>query len=113
MGLGLIYRYRDDDRFPPGLSSNDYGFNVFTRYRFTPRFYAHGEVEYLSYEFLRFDGTEERDSYTSVLAGPGYAQQVGRRSSVFVSALYNFNYDGSLSPYDDPWTIRVGFAYGF
>ena len=113
VGLGLIYRYSDDKRFDPDLSTNDYGANLFARYAISPSFFGQVEYEYLNYEFRRFDGSKGRDQFDSLRAGPGYWQSLGERTSLYALALYNFNYDDDNSPYDDPWVYRVGVAVGF
>ena len=113
VGLGLIYRYSDDQRFDPDLTTNDYGANVFARYTISSKFFAQVEYEHLSYEFQLFDGSKDRDRFDSLRAGPGYSQSLGGRSSLYALALYNFNYNDPNSPYDDPWIYRVGVAVGF
>jgi len=113
VGAGLIFRYREDDRGPQDFSSTDYGGNLFVRYRMRGPLFLEGDYERLSYEFQRIDGTTDRDTYTSVLAGPGFSKSVGGRTSVYAVALYNFDYDGQNSPYDDPWVLRVGVGIGF
>ena len=113
VGLSLVYRYSDDQRFDPDLSTNDYGASLFARYAIVPGFFGQAEFEYLNYEFRRFDGSEDRDQFDSLRAGLGYSQSLGGRSSLYTVALYNFNYDDANSPYDDPWTYRVGVAVGF
>ena len=87
---------------------------MFARYIVREPVFVQLEYEWLSYEIPFFDGSTERDEYGSVLAGGGFAQRIGDRSSFFVSALYNFSYDDDEpSPYDDPWVIRVGVGFGF
>jgi len=115
VGGGITYRYRDDGRFADSLTTNDYGANVFVRYRFLPALFGHVEYEYLSYEFVRSDLSTERDNFNSVLAGPGFFQPLGKRVSFYATALYNFSYDSDEfpSPYDDEWVYRVGVSVGF
>ena len=115
VGGGIIYRYRDDGRYPGGLSTNDYGANVFGRYHFLPALFGQVEYEYLSYEFVQFDLTTDRDNFNSVLVGPGFSQRAGKRVSFYATALYNLSYDSDEfpSPYDDEWVFRVGVGVGF
>ncbi len=114
VGGGITYRYRDDDRYADSLSTSDYGANLFVRYSFLPQLFGHVEYEYLSYEF-RIGSSTDRDNFSSVLAGPGFAQALGDRVSLYALALYNFSYDSDdlSSPYDDDWTYRVGVGFGF
>ena len=60
-------------------------------------------------------GDTERESFGSILGGAGFVQPVGGRTSMFVTAMYNFSYDEDdlFSPYSDPWVIRVGVTVGF
>ncbi|MDH3629134.1 MAG: hypothetical protein OEV00_12220 [Acidobacteriota bacterium] len=113
VGLGLIYRYSDDQRFDPDLTTHDFGSNLFARYTIAPSFFGQVEYEYLDYEFRFFDGSEGRDQFDSLRAGLGFSQSLGGRSSLYTLALYNFNHDDANSPYDDPWIYRVGVAVGF
>ena len=114
VGLGLIYRYRNDDRFEPDFSTEDYGGNLFARYRLAAQLYLQAEYELIRYEFVRFDGSKDRDDYDSLLGGVGYAQPLGGRSALFTTVLYNFSYDDDeFSPYGDPWVYRVGVTVGF
>jgi hypothetical protein len=114
-GGGVLYRYRQDGRFPGDPSTNDYGANVFVRYRITPWLFGHGEYEYLNYEFIRSDLSTYRDTFNSILAGPGISRPLGQRTAFYGLALYNFSYDDNdiNSPYDDEWVIRIGVSVGF
>lgn len=115
IGGGVSFRYRKDDRFPGEPSSTDYGANAFARYRISEPLFLQAEVELLSYEYLRADLTEDRDTFESVLAGAGFVRPLGRRTSLYGLALYNFSYDDDdlVSPYDDDWVYRVGVTVGF
>jgi hypothetical protein len=115
IGGSVIYRYRKDGRFEPSVSTTDYGGSLFGRYQVTLPAFVHAEYEYLNYEFVRSDLSTGRDTYNSVLVGPGFSQSVGARASFFVLALYNLTYDSNdlRSPYTDPWVFRVGVGFGF
>lgn len=114
VGGTVIYRYRNDDRYGQSLSTSDYGGSVFGRYLIWNPIYLHAEVEYLSYEYLRFDRSTERDDFTSVFVGGGGAFPMGRRTSAYIQALYNLSYSsGEPSPYDSPWVVRFGLGVGF
>ena len=114
VGGGLIFRYRTDDRFSPSFDSTDYGGSGFSRFRVVKPLFLQAEYQYLSYEFVRPGGTTDRDGYNSLLGGAGYSRSLGHRTSFFTTLLYNFLYDDNeLSPYDDPWIIRVGVGFSF
>ena len=115
VGGRLIYRYREDDRFSPSLNTSDYGASLFARFFvLPPAVFLQAEYEHLSYEFPVTGGGTDRDDFDSVLGGGGISRPIGGRASFFALALYNFSYDDDeLSPYDDPWIIRVGVGVGF
>jgi hypothetical protein len=114
IGGSLIYRYRNDDRYRESLSTSDYGGSVFGRYLIWNPLFVHAEVEYLSYEYVQYDLSTERDGFTSVFVGGGAAFPMGRQSSAYVEALYNLSYSsGEPSPYDSPWVVRFGIGVGF
>ncbi len=117
-GVGFIYRYRSDDRGGRELSTSDYGFNLFSRYKIYSPFFVQGEYELLSYEFLTTNGLEERENFSSFFAGGGISQPLGKSPespAFFMLALYNFSHDADdyPQPYDTPWSIRVGISLGF
>ena len=114
VGGGLIFRYRSDDRFSLSFDGTDYGGSVFTRFRVVRPLFLQAEYEYLSYEFLRLDGTTDRDGYNSLRAGAGFNRPIGGRGAFFATLMYNFLHDdGEFSPYADPWVVRVGVGFRF
>jgi hypothetical protein len=114
VGASLIYRYRNDDRYRESFSTSDYGGSVFGRYHVYQPLFLHAEIEYLSYEYVRFDFSTERDNFTSYFLGAGVDFPIGPRTSMFLLGMYNFAYDsGEPSPYDSPWVIRFGVGVGF
>jgi hypothetical protein len=115
VGTGLIWRYRKDDRFEDSLSTNDYGFNLFSRFNVARPFFLHLEYEYLSYEYIRGDLSKDRTNYSSILGGGGVGYPISRNASFYAVLLYNFSYDSSdsFSPYGDPWILRAGVAAHF
>lgn len=113
VGLALTYRWRNDDRYD--VSTNDYGSTLFGRFRVWQNLFLEADWEYLNWEYVRFDLSQDRETTSSFLAGGGYYLPLGGRASMAVSALYNFSYDDNdpPQPYGDPWVIRAGFAVGF
>jgi len=114
-GLRVTYRNRTDKRFTDEVTTNDYGASLFARFRIKGPWYLQGEYEHLNYEFVRFDSSTERESFSSVLVGGGVAQPIGKNASIFATALYNLSYDSSelRSPYDNPFILRVGIGFYF
>lgn len=113
IGLGLSYRYTKNKQIEPETSSNDYGGNLFARYKFAPTFFLEAAYEYLNYEQHFTDGSNERRDFSSILAGGGMQQPLGENTSFYASALYNFMWEDEDSPYDDPWNLRFGVNVGF
>jgi len=115
VGVGLQYRYRNDDRFGRDLSTTDYGSTLFARYQLPGPFFVHGEYEYLSYQYYNSRLDKARTGVSSLLAGGGISQPLGSNASFFAMALYNFSYSGysGPSPYSSPWVVRFGVGIGF
>lgn len=116
-GLGLIYRYRKDERYEPELSTSDYGFDLFTQYIVKQPFFLQAQYEYLSYEYYFTADLnqlkKDRGNFNGLYVGGGIFEPIGSgRSAFFASAMYNLNYDDS-GPYGTPWLISVGFSTGF
>lgn len=109
-GIGVLVQYVNDKRFLPALERWDYGGSIFTRYAIFQPLFLHAEYEYLNYEFA-----DQRYGYTSVLAGGGISQPIGKKASFNMVALYNFTYDPTENPrpYNSPIVFRVGFTAGF
>jgi opacity protein-like surface antigen len=114
-GISLLYRYRNDSRYSPSLSTNDYGGSIFARYHFLPNLFAQTEYEYLNFEYHDFNGGKKSDNYSSFLAGAGMSQPLGHNVAMHAAVLYNFSYSDKdfYRPYDSPWVIRVGVSAGF
>lgn len=114
-GINLVYRYRDDSRYTPSLSTSDYGGGVFARYRVLPNLFAQTEYEYLNFEYYDLNADKRSDSYSSFLVGGGISQPIGSNAALHAAVLYNFSYSDSdlYRPYDSPWVVRIGVSAGF
>lgn len=115
VGVGLFYRLRHDTRFGRDLDTQDAGGSVFGRYQLPGPFFVHAEMEYLNYEAYRGDLSKYRKGATSLLAGGGFSQSIGRNTSAHLMVLYNFSYSGyaSPAPYSSPWVLRAGVGIRF
>jgi hypothetical protein len=113
-GVQLFYRWRNDGRYDPDLSTSDYGADVFVRYFVVPTVFAQAQFETVNYEFVLPNLQTDRDTFNSYLLGGGFSQPIGKGAGLYVSALYNFSYDDSdvNSPYSDPWVIQAGVTVG-
>jgi len=112
-GVGVFYRWKNDDRFNSSVDTQDWGASLFGRLVLFRGIFAHAEYEYVDYEYLTVTGTES-DTDTNVLGGLGFSRGAGR-AGFYALALYNFSYDDNdvLEPYDSPWIYRVGVSVGF
>jgi hypothetical protein len=115
VGVQLYYSWVNDGRYSPHITTNDYGSTLFVRTRVWKTFFVEGDYQYSSYEFPTGPGTTDRTSYDALLAGGGYGIPMGKNASFYVSALYDFMYNGhnAYLPYDSPWRIQVGAMIGF
>jgi len=115
IGVQPFYRWTDDGRYSPSVTSNDYGASLFARVRVIGGFFVEADYQYTSYEYPNGFGGTTRDTYDGFLAGAGYSVPVGRNVGFYVSALYDFSYDSSdiLQPYDSPVRFQVGVSVGF
>lgn len=115
MGSGFTYRYTKYKGVTPSVSFNDYSINPFARFTVYNGIFLQAEYEHLNYEYYVGVGEKARNSFNSFLAGGGFMQPIGTRSSFFAMALYNFSYtasDSFYTPYTSPWIIRVGINVG-
>ncbi len=114
-GIRLTYRYRNDSRFSPELSTSDYGGGLFARYFLIPQLFVQGEYDYLSYEYIDLDYDTVRTSANALLGGGGYSMPMGPHAAFNATILYDLLHDSGdpYRPYDSPWVFRVGVGVGF
>jgi hypothetical protein len=114
-GVGLQFRYTNDDRYAEDFSATDYGVDLYTSYRVIPQLSADAEYRWLSYEYYDFDSDSERDTDGSLFLGGSFIQPMSKNAALMIGVLYNVTYDDNdaLSPYDDPWIYRIGVTAGF
>jgi len=116
-GVGLLYRYREDNRYEQSVSLTDYGGNIFARYHLGYGVFAQAEYDYTNYEYVpnSFNGGTDRETYSALLAGLGFSTAVGHGAGVYALVLYDFNYSESdhYQPYDSPVQYRFGVSFGF
>jgi hypothetical protein len=116
LGGSLVYRYLNDKRFEPNLTSTDLGGSLFGRYFVYAPFFLHLGVEHMSWEYydpFQSDLIKIDANHTGVLIGPGFALSMGPRAATYFALLYDLNYDyDGPNPYDEPWVFRIGFGIG-
>jgi hypothetical protein len=103
----IYYRYASNGK---PFSSNQYGARFFSRYFVTENLFAHAELEALS---IGVNNLDYSGRYTIInpLIGGGYRQELGDRSFLMVTALYNTNFIASKSTYNSPLIFRFGFTF--
>lgn len=106
-GPGITYRYL---KFRGYDATSIYGYRAFARHTIGRQFFAQTEFENLYANYVTLDRRLERDWVPGLLVGGGLYQPIGRRSGVFISALYNVLFDNIRSPYASPWVFNVGLA---
>ena len=101
-------RYRDLEQ-----TSHNYGASAFTRYRFVPQLYAHGEVGFFNYESPTIFDQSTRTSVPFILLGGGFIQQISPNMAAYVQVLFDVLQD-SKSPYKkwEPF-VSIGVGVGF
>lgn len=112
--VSVLYRWRDDGRYSPSLSTSDYGASLIGRFQVANPLFLQAEYEYLEYEVVFTDRSTDRRSYDSVLVGAGFSRSTGGRAAIYGAVLYNLSYsDSDPGPYNDPWVVRAGVTFGF
>ena len=113
-GVGISYQYRNDKRFVPALTTNDYGGSLFTRYLLIKNIFAEARYEVLNFEYLQSPSETARKNYDSFLLGGGFSQPLGKKASFVVSIMYNLLYDDleTPRPYNSPLVVNVGVSAG-
>ena len=108
VGGELGYEYLKDTSGSVDRDYHNYGASVFSRFRLTPRFYAHGEYDMISYDF-----PGGREVVPFLLVGGGIVQSAGRKVSLYAEVLVDILNDED-SPYNDyEPQVSVGAAVGF
>jgi hypothetical protein len=117
-GTSIIFRYTNYKYVTPKVNTTDYGVSPFLRYQFYGPLFLHAEYEYLNTQYLDASYTRVRKDFTSLMAGGGFFQPMGRHTAFFITVLYNFSYRNPTNqfdyyPYSSPLVLRAGFTAGF
>lgn len=114
-GVGATYRYIDIKDYNFRFTNNIYGGRIFGRFNVFEFLFLHSELEMLNWNcptFTTTGYTTENVWAPGLLVGGGIRQSFGNSSSGFYAMLlYNVLYD-RCSPYDLPYVIQVGAAFG-
>jgi len=108
VGPGLTYIYYNYKQGRYNYTTTQFGGRFFGRYFILPDVFAHAEIEALN---IGVQNADYRGRFTQVypLLGGGYKQAFGNNGGVFVTALYNLNYQTNKSAYNSPFILRIGF----
>lgn len=108
MGLGATWQYYRNSFYD--IKTSNYGGLAFIRQQIVAGFFAHAEIDVVNVEYYSSITSGTLRAWdTALFVGGGYSQQVGRRSSYYIMALWNLN-QTSTSPYESP-VFRVGFWF--
>jgi hypothetical protein len=117
LGGRLVYRYRRDKRFEPDLSTTELGGALFGRYYVWGPVFVHAEAERTNWEYVTQIGdgyTTVKSDYTAFYGGAGFQVPTGGRAAMYMSFLYDFNFDDNVPhPSSDPFVIRIGYGVFF
>ena len=112
-GVGITYKYFNDSRHNPSISTNIYGGSIFSRYFILDNVFAHAEFENTNletkFDVLNMHPNQDRFWIQSVFIGAGYIQRFNENSGAYILLLWNLN-ESSNSIYQNP-VIRVGFTF--
>ena len=79
--------------------------------------FLHAEYEYLNYQYPNPANPSEsiRKGFSSLLAGGGFFQPIGKHAGFYITVLYNFSYQSTYTvyPYTSPVIYRAGITAGF
>jgi hypothetical protein len=115
VGFQPFYRWTNDSRYSPQVSTTDYGARLFGRVIIVKNFFAEVDYQYTNYEYANGFGGTTRAANNAFLAGGGYSVPIGHNAGMYFSALYDFSYDDNnvYYPYDSPVQLQFGFSVGF
>ncbi len=115
IGVGATYQYiRFNFANLRNTTGNSiFGGRTFLRYFLFPGIFAQGEYEMLNTRYYDPLANEIRRAWIPAgFVGGGYSQQVGGRSALNVTILYNLLYEQykSRSVYASPLVVRMGIT---
>lgn len=110
-GLGPIYQYYKDNRFP-GSGNSIYGGSVFGRYYPLDMIFIQTEFQVLNLEELRYpiDQIRQRVTVPVLFVGGGYTQRTSNGSGLYFGLLYDLIGDIN-SPYPNNINLIIGGTF--
>jgi hypothetical protein len=113
-GVKFTYQYVSDSRYSTTFTTSNYGGSVFSRYRVTPRFYAHIEYEQMNYDLYdNINNSSSREWVPFLYVGAGYSQNLGKNVWLNLQVLFDV-LQNEKSPYNN-WEpfFSIGIGAGF
>ncbi len=112
-GIELGYEYISDKRYNSTYNTSNYGFSVFSRYRFIPQLFLHVEYAMYNYELYYIDLSSQRKWVPFLFLGAGYSQQLANGVWAFAQIKFDVLQDKN-SPYE-AWApfYNFGVSVGF
>ncbi|NQW28384.1 MAG: hypothetical protein HQ474_10780 [Flammeovirgaceae bacterium] len=113
VGLGINYQYWNDKLYE--VDANNFGGNIFSRYRLARQLFISAKLEFLSIEFVRNDKTSYREGFYNFPVGIGYVVPLSKYASFYLIGQYDLLYDTTTKngAYNTPWILEGGFGVGF
>jgi hypothetical protein len=113
LGGKVSYTFVNDKRYSQDYSTSNYGLSLFSRYRISPRLYAHVEYSAMNYELYNFEEDSEREWVSFLFVGGGFSQPITKNSWLTAQVLFDV-LQNENSPYKN-WEpfFSVGVGVGF
>ncbi len=113
VGTQISYEYISDNRYTFEHNGSNYGFSVFSRFRVTPRLYAHTEFSLMSYKWFYSDGGDDRKLAPIFYVGGGYSQPISKNVYLNAQVLFDvLNHENSPYKNWEPY-FSIGIGVGF
>lgn len=112
-GVQVSYEFISDKRYLEDQNGSNYGFSIFSRYRVTPRLYAHTEFSLMSYKWFYNDGDNARKMAPMFYVGGGYSQPISKNTWLNAQVLFDvLNHENSPYKSWEPY-YSIGIGVGF
>lgn len=113
VGGKVSYTYVNDKRYSQDYSTSNYGLSLFSRYRISPRLYAHVEYSAMNYKLYNSMEESDREWVSFLFVGGGFSQPITKNSWLTAQVLFDV-LQNENSPYKN-WEpfFSVGVGVGF
>lgn len=108
-GVGVSYLYVEFKTL--GVSSSQFGGNVFARYNIFQPFFLYTEYEIVSWDPNPIDTDDSKEIVPAFYVGAGIYQPFNDRAGLMLIALYDLAHDDDKSLSREPLRIRAGITF--